>query len=93
MNTKKLAYGTLTAMAMLMTSACSGGASEAECNLPPGIDKGKFYWVKFTTESKMYRYKVLDAKGCWIKIWREDENHYWYPITDIAVITSKPDKG
>ena len=90
---KKLRLGALTALVVLMTSACSGGASSAQCEMPSGISNGKFYWVKFKTESKMYRYKVLETKGCWVKIWREDKNHYWYPIDDIAVMTSKPDKG
>ncbi len=89
---KKLGLGLLAALTILSTSACTSGGGEAQCEMPPNIDKGKFYWIKFKTESKMYRYKVLDTKGCWVKIWREDENHYWYPIDDIAVITSKSDK-
>jgi len=93
MNLKKLGYGSLAALTVLMISACNRSAGNAQCDMPPNIDKGKFYWVKFKTESKIYRYKVLDTKGCWIKIWREDKNHYWYPIDDIAVITSKPEKG
>lgn len=90
---KKLGCGALMVMSAFIVSACSSGAGTAQCDMPPKIDNGKFYWVKFKTESKMYRYKVLDTKGCWVKIWREDGNHYWYPIDDIAVMTSKPDKG
>ena len=91
---KKLGLSLFAALTILSTTACSGGGGgDAQCNMPPNIDTGKFYWVKFKTESKIYRYKVLDTKGCWVKIWREDGNHYWYPIDDIAVISSKQYKG
>jgi len=79
----------LTLVLFLLTalSACTS-ATDQRCEMPPGIDDGKTYWIKFKSESKMYAYKIEDTRSCWIKIWKEGGNHYWYPIEDISVMTS-----
>ena len=66
--------------------------ADTNCEMPPGIDDGETYWIKFKTESKMYRYKIEDIDDCWVQIWKKDGNHYWYQIDDISVITSKPEE-
>ena len=73
---------------LVALSACTS-TTDQRCEVPPGIDDGETYWIKFKSESKMYTYKIEDIRDCWVKIWKEDGNHYWYPIEDIAVMTSK----
>ena len=88
---KKVVMSAVAGLMVFSSAACGGGGSvDAQCTMPPKIDKGKTYRIKFVTESRMYQYKVLDVKNCWIKI-DQDPIPYWYPTSDIAVITSKPE--
>ena len=61
------------------------------CEMPPDIDDDETYWIHFKNESKMYAYKILDIEDCWVKIYKENGNHYWYRIDNIMVMTSEPE--
>ncbi len=64
--------------------------ADTNCEMPPGIDDDERYWIHFKGESKMHKYKIVDVEDCWIQIWDESGNHYWYQIDDIRVMTSEP---
>ncbi len=84
---------TLIILGFLLMSVFSPVAfADENCEMPPGIDDDERYWIHFKNESKMYRYKILDIEDCWVKIWKENGNHYWYRIDNIMVMTSKPEE-
>jgi len=60
------------------------------CDMPPGIDDGEKYWIKFKSESKMYVYEITDIDDCWIQIKKSDGSKYWYQVQDVATIMAKP---
>ena len=66
--------------------------ADENCEMPPGIDDDERYWIHFKNESKMHRYKILDIEDCWVKIYKESGNHYWYRIDNIMVMTSEPEE-
>lgn len=66
--------------------------ADANCKMPPDIDDDERYWIHFKNESKMHRYKILDIEDCWVKIYKENGNHYWYSIDNIMVMTSEPEE-
>jgi len=66
-------------------------AGDENCEMPPGIDDDEFYWIHFSNESKMYKYKILEIEDCWVKIWKKAGNPYWYRIDNIMVMTSEPE--
>jgi hypothetical protein len=63
-------------------------ASDNNCELPPGIDEGKRYVIKFLG-IKPKKFKILEIKDCWIQTYRKDNNHRWFPISNIVFIGSK----
>ncbi|MFK7795731.1 MAG: hypothetical protein AB8B89_10320 [Gammaproteobacteria bacterium] len=77
---------------LLISIFSSAVYADTNCEMPPGIDDDERYWIHFKNESKMYRYKILDIEDCWVKIWKESGNHYWYPIDNILVMTSEPEE-
>ena len=80
-------------LALLFLSISSSVAlADENCEMPPDIDDDETYWIHFKNESKMYRYKILDIEDCWVKIWKENGNHYWYRIDNIMVMTSEPEE-
>jgi predicted metalloprotease len=78
--------------ALLLGLSSSALLAEDNCSMPPGIDDDEIYWIHFKSESKIYRYKILDIEDCWVQIYKKNGNPYWYPISDILVITSNPEK-
>jgi hypothetical protein len=74
-----------------LVAFCSAIYAEDNCSMPPDIDDDETYWIHFKNESKMYRYKILDIDDCWVKIHKENGNHYWYRTSNIMVMTSKPE--
>lgn len=78
--------------AFLLSMTFSVVYADANCNMPPDIDDDERYWIHFKNESKMHRYKILDIEDCWVKIYKESGNHYWYRIDNIMVMTSEPEE-
>jgi hypothetical protein len=78
--------------ALLFSVFSSALYADDNCSMPPGIDDDEIYWIHFKSESKMYRYKILDIEDCWVQIYKKEGNPYWYPIRDILVMTSNPEK-
>jgi hypothetical protein len=64
--------------------------AETLCDMPPGIDDGEKYWIKFKSESKMYVYEITDIDDCWVQIKKSDGKKYWYQVQDVATIMAKP---
>ncbi|NOY67184.1 MAG: hypothetical protein GXP13_07225 [Gammaproteobacteria bacterium] len=62
------------------------------CDMPPDIDDGKKYWIKFKSESKMYVYKITDIDDCWIQIEKNNKSRYWFQVRDVATIIAEPVK-
>ncbi|MDW3096096.1 MAG: hypothetical protein R8G33_10525 [Gammaproteobacteria bacterium] len=88
---KKIIYGILVAFFISIFS--SFAYADENCEMPPGIDDDEIYWIHFKNESKMYRYKILEIEDCWVQIWKETGNHYWYRIDNIMVMTSDPEES
>lgn len=86
----KLIYGLLVAFLLSLFSTFA--YADENCEMPPGIDDDEIYWIHFKNESKMYRYKILEIEDCWVQIWKETGNHYWYRIDNIMVMTSDPEE-
>ncbi|MFK8026871.1 MAG: hypothetical protein AB8C40_02315 [Gammaproteobacteria bacterium] len=86
----KLIYGLL--IAFLLSFFSTFAYADENCEMPPGIDDDEIYWIHFKNESKMYRYKILEIEDCWVQIWKETGNHYWYRIDNIMVMTSDPEE-
>ena len=86
----KIFYGIL--VAFLLSIFSSAVYADDNCNMPPDIDDDERYWIHFKNESKMHRYKILDIEDCWVKIYKENGNHYWYRIDNIMVMTSEPEE-
>lgn len=86
----KLLHGLFTALILGIFS--SAAFADENCEMPPGIDDDERYWIHFKNESKMHRYKILDIEDCWVKIYKESGNHYWYRIDNIMVMTSEPEE-
>ena len=87
---KKIICGIL--VACLISIFSSAVYADDNCNMPPDIDDDERYWIHFKNESKMHRYKILDIEDCWVKIYKESGNHYWYRIDNIMVMTSEPEE-
>lgn len=68
-------------------------AGDVNCEMPPDIDDDETYWIHFKNESKMYPYKILEIEDCWVQIYKESGNHYWYRIDNIMVMTSDPEES
>ena len=64
--------------------------AEPLCELPPDIEEGKRYTVRFVGDSKERRSKILDVENCWVQTFRTIGNHIWYPIKNILYIGTKP---
>lgn len=79
-------------IALILSIFSSTAFADENCEMPPGIDDDERYWIHFKNESKMYRYKILDIEDCWVKIYKESGNHYWYRIDNIMVMTSEPEE-
>ena len=79
-------------IALILSIISSTAFADENCEMPPGIDDDERYWIHFKNESKMYRYKILDIEDCWVKIYKESGNHYWYRIDNIMVMTSEPEE-
>ncbi len=88
----KKILGGVMGMAVVSILSTTAYAKE-QCEMPPGIDEDEQYWIHFSNESKMYRYKILEIEDCWVKVWKKNENHYWYRIDNIMVMTSKPEES
>ena len=86
----KFIYGIL--VTFLISIFSSVVFADDNCNMPPDIDDDERYWIHFKNESKMHRYKILDIEDCWVKIYKESGNHYWYRIDNIMVMTSEPEE-
>ena len=86
----KIIYGIL--VTFLISIFSSVVFADDNCNMPPDIDDDERYWIHFKNESKMHRYKILDIEDCWVKIYKESGNHYWYRIDNIMVMTSEPEE-
>ncbi len=78
--------------AFLISIGSSIVYADERCQMPPDIDDDERYWIHFKNESKMHRYKILDIEDCWVKIYKESGNHYWYRIDNIMVMTSEPEE-
>lgn len=79
-------------IALMLSIFSSVTFADENCEMPPGIDDDERYWIHFKNESKMHRYKILDIEDCWVKIYKESGNHYWYRIDNIMVMTSEPEE-
>ena len=80
-------------VALLVSSYASIAYADSNCEMPPDIEEDERYWIHFKNESKMYLVKILDIEECWVQVWKENGNHYWYRIDNIMVMTSKPEES
>lgn len=89
-NMKKIIMCLFTGLAVSFFSA-SVFAKDL-CEMPPDIDDGKKYWIKFKVESKMYIYKITDIDDCWIQVEKKNKSKYWFQVQDVATIIAEPVK-
>ena len=81
----------ISTIAIFLGISMTSFASSNSCELPPDIDEDKTYTASFEGyyKNKGFPIKILDVDGCWVKTFRPDGDHVWFPINKLIYITSK----